>query len=69
LVTAAWAATRQKDSYLRSQFLRIKSRRGAKKGDPWVATLMLCATYVMLLDGVEYHDLGPHHFAQHDKEP
>jgi transposase len=31
LVTAAWAATRKKDSYLRSQFLRIKSRRGARR--------------------------------------
>ena len=31
LVTAAWAAVRKKESYLRAQFLRIKSRRGAKK--------------------------------------
>ena len=63
LVTAAWAATRKKDSYLRSQFLRIKSRRGAKKAILAVASSMLSAAYVMLRDGVEYHDLGPHHFA------
>src|SRR5436853_6671078 len=31
LVTCAWTAVRTKDSYLRAQFLRIKSRRGAKK--------------------------------------
>ena len=31
LVTCAWAAVRTKDTYLRAQFLRIKSRRGAKK--------------------------------------
>ena len=33
LINAAWAATRKKDSYLRAQFLRIKSRRGAKLAD------------------------------------
>lgn len=31
LINAAWAATRKKHSYLRAQFLRITSRRGAKK--------------------------------------
>jgi transposase len=31
LVTAAWAAARRKTGYRRAQFLRIKSRRGAKK--------------------------------------
>jgi transposase len=45
LVTAAWAATRKKDSYLRSQFLRIKSRRGAKKAIVAVASSMLTAAY------------------------
>jgi len=31
LVNAAWAATHKKAGYLRAQFLRIKTRRGAKK--------------------------------------
>jgi transposase len=68
LTTAAWAATRKTDSYLRAQFLRIKSRRGAKKAILAVASSMLSAAYVMLRDGVEYHDLGPHFLAQRDKE-
>ena len=68
LVNAAWAATRKKDSYLRAQFLRIKSRRGAKKAILAVASSMLTAAYFMLRDGVEYHDLGAHHFEQRDKE-
>jgi transposase len=68
LTTAAWAATRRQDSYLRAQFLRIKSRRGAKKAILAVASSMRSAAYVMLRDGVEYHDLGPHYFAQRDKE-
>lgn len=67
LVTAAWAAVRVKTSYLRAQFLRIKSRRGAKKAILAVAASMLTAAYFMLRDGVGYIDLGPHHFDHHDK--
>jgi transposase len=68
LVNAAWSATRTTDSYLRAQFLRLKSRRGPKKAILAVASSMLTAAYIMLRDGVEYHDLGPHHFEQRDKE-
>jgi transposase len=68
LINAAWAATRKKDCYLRAQFLRIKSRRGAKKAILAVASSMLTAAYFMLRDGVEYHDLGSRHFEQRDKE-
>jgi hypothetical protein len=68
LVSAAWAATRKKDSYLRARFLRIKSRRGAKKAILAVANSMLTAAYHMLRDGVEYHDLGGQHFAHRDKD-
>jgi transposase len=68
LINAAWAATRKQDSYLRAQFLRIKGRRGAKKAILAVASSMLTAAYFMLRDGVEYHDLGAHHFEQRDKE-
>ena len=68
LVQAAWAATRKKGSYLQAQFLRLKSRRGPKKAILAVAASMLTAAYFMLRDGVEYHDLGPQHFAHRDKE-
>ena len=67
LVTAAWAAVRKKDSYLRAQFLRLKARRGAKKAIIAVAASMLTAIYYMLRDGVEYRDLGADHFTRHDK--
>jgi transposase len=67
LVTCAWAAVRSKDTYLRAQFLRIKSRRGAKKAIMAVAASMLTATYYMLRDGVAYHDLGADHFDHRDK--
>ena len=67
LVTAAWAAIRVKKSYLHAQFLRLKSRRGAKKAILAVAASMLTAAYFMLRDGVEYADLGPDHFDRRDK--
>lgn len=67
LVTAAWSAVRVKNTYLRAQFLRIKSRRGAKKAILAVAASMLTACFYMLRDGVEYCDLGAAHFDRHDK--
>jgi len=67
LVQAAWCATRKKDSYLRSQFARIKARRGPKKAILAVAGSILTATYHMLKTGAEYHDLGPAYLDQRDK--
>jgi len=67
LVQAAWSAARKKDSYLRAQFLRLKSRRGPKKAVIAVAASMLTAAYYMLKDGVDYRDLGGDHFDRRDK--
>jgi transposase len=67
LVTAAWAAARAKNKYLRAQFLRIKSRRGPKKAIIAVAASMMTAIYYMLRDGLPYNDLGPDHFDRRDK--
>jgi transposase len=68
LLSAAWAAVRVKDSYLRAQYLRLKSRRGSKKAIVAVAASMLTACYFMLRDGLVYRDLGPDHFSRHDKK-
>jgi transposase len=67
LVQAAWAAARAKTSYLRAQFLRIKSRRGPKKAIMAVAASMLTAAYYMLRDDTNYRDLGPDHFDRTDR--
>jgi transposase len=67
LVTAAWAAVHKKDSYFKAQFLRIKSRRGAKKAILAVAASMLTACYYMLRDATAYRDLGPAHFDRRDR--
>lgn len=66
LVTAAWSAVRTKETYLRAQFLRIKSRRGAKKAILAVAASMLTAIYWMLRKGVAYRELGAAHFDRRD---
>jgi transposase len=59
LVQAAWAAARKKDSGLRAQYLRLKSRRGPKKAVIAVAASMLTSAYFMLQRDVPYQDLGP----------
>lgn len=67
LVTAAWAVARMRRGYLRTQFHRIRSRRGAKKAILAVAASMLTAIYHMLRNGMTYRDLGADHFDQREK--
>jgi transposase len=62
LVQCAWAAVKKKDSYLQTQFYRIRARRGPKKAIMAVAASMLTAVYHMLKDGTMYQDLGRDHF-------
>lgn len=58
---------RTKASYLRAQFLRLKTRRGPKKAIMAVAASMLTATYYMLKRHVPYQDLGSDYFERRDK--
>ena len=67
LIQAAWAASRTKNTYLRSQFQRLKARRGPKKAMVAVAASMLTAVFYMLRNGVVYNDLGPRYLDEHDK--
>ena len=66
LVQCAWAAIRTKDSYLRAQFHRLKSRVGPMKAIIAVAASMLTAAFHMLSTGSEYKDLGGAHFDRRD---
>ena len=68
LVQAAWSAVRTRDSYLRAQFHRLRSRRGAKKAIVAVAASMLTSVYHMLDQCKPYHDLGHDYFDRQDKE-
>jgi hypothetical protein len=65
LVQSAWAVSRNKDGYLRSQFLRIKSRRGPKKAIVAIAASILTADY---REPVPYKDLGPVYLLRLDHE-
>ena len=67
LVQCAWSAARTRGTYLRAQFLRLKSRRGPKKALLAVAASMLTAAYHMLRRGVPYKDLGPDYFERASK--
>jgi transposase len=67
LVQIAWAASRKKDSYLRAQFLRLKSRRGPMKAIVAVAASMLTAAYHILRQGVPYRELGHGYFDALDR--
>jgi transposase len=68
LIQCAWAATRKKGSYLQSQYLRLRSRRGSKKAIGAVAASMLTAAYHMLKNGTTYQDLGPSYFDNRAKD-
>jgi transposase len=67
LVQAAWAASRTRNSYLRAQFLRLRTRRGPKKAILAVAASMLTAIYHMLANDTAYIDLGADHFDRRGK--
>ncbi len=58
LVQAAHAASRQKGSYLRDKFWRLKARRGAKRAALAVGRKILIAVFHMLKTGADYKDLG-----------
>jgi transposase len=66
LTQAALAARRAKKSYLRAQFNRLATRRGAKKAVVAVAASILTSAYFILRDGVPYRDLGPNYLDQRD---
>lgn len=67
LVQCAWSAARTRGTYLRSLFLRLKSRRGPKKAFIALAASMLTAAYHMLTRGVLYEDLGQDYFERSNK--
>jgi transposase len=67
LVQVAWVAARTRNTYLRAQFLRLKSQRGPKKAILAVAASIVTAAYYILKDGATYHELGAHYFERRDK--
>ncbi len=68
LVQCAWAATRNKNNYLRAQFVRLRARRGSKKAIIAVAASILTTAYFLLRNQVPYRDPGALYFARIDQE-
>jgi transposase len=68
IVQAAWAASRQKDSYLSAQYHRIAKRRGKKRAIIAVANSLLVIIHQMLTDGAFYHELGHDYFDKRNAE-
>lgn len=66
LAQCGWAAARSKGTYLQTQFLRLKARRGPKKAVIAVAASILTAVYHMLKNQVPYQELGPDHLVKRD---
>lgn len=62
LVQAAWAASRNRDTYLSAQYHRIAARRGKKRAIVAVAHSILVIIYHLLRDHSSYQDLGGNYF-------
>jgi transposase len=58
LCQAAWAATRQKDSWMRARYYRLAKRIGRKRAITAIAHSMLTAIWWMLTNDCDYQDLG-----------
>ena len=58
IVQCAWAATRTKNTYLRSKYDSLVPRRGKKRALIAVGHKILIAAYHILRDKVEYKELG-----------
>jgi transposase len=68
LTQAALAASHDKDSFLRSFYWRISSKRGPKKARVATAHKQLKIAFFIIRDGVRYKELGPGHFDQQQPE-
>jgi len=58
LVQFAWAATRTKNTYLRSKYDSLVGRRGKKRALIAVGHKILVAAYFILKDKEKYKELG-----------
>jgi len=68
LIEPAWAATREKDSYLAALYRRLASRRGKKRAVVAVARTILVAVWHILREDVEYKELGGNYFDHIDED-
>jgi len=68
LTQSAIAASKKKDTYLKSFDWRIASKRGPKKARIATAHKQIKIAFLIIRDGVRYRDLGPDHFDRRNAE-
>jgi transposase len=68
LVLAAHAAARTKQTYLRSLYNRLASRRGKQRAAVAVGRSILQAAYFMIKKGESFHELGQDYLDKLDRE-
>ena len=68
LVQFAWAASRTKNTYLRSKYDSLVGRRGKKRALIAVGHKILIAAYFILKDKVEYKELGSEFLQEKKKD-
>jgi transposase len=64
LAEASWAATRTKNTYLRSKYESLVPRRGKKKALIAIGHKLLVAAYFILRDNMPYKELGHDYLLQ-----
>ncbi len=64
----AWAATRTKNTYLRSKYDSLVGRRGKKRALVAIGHKILIAAYYILQDKVAYRELGAEYLQEIKKE-
>lgn len=67
MIEVAWAAIKEKGSYFKDKYYRLKARRGAKKAIVAIAHRILLGIYYVIKDGVEFRDLGEDYLTQRNK--
>jgi transposase len=68
MVQAAWSAVRKKDSFLKSRYHRLASRRGKKRAIVAVAHSMIVIIWHVLTNRQPYNELGGDYYDQRKKE-
>jgi transposase len=66
LGNAAMGAARTKNSYLRERYYRLAARRGKQRAIVAIEHSLLTAIWHMLVNNVDYHELGPDHFTRRE---
>ena len=65
---AAWAASRTKNTFLKSRYHRLAARRGKKRAIVALGHSMLTSIWFMLSRRQPYRDLGPDYYDNRKKE-